>query len=142
LFRISAGYPSYPGGARHRGIDFATPEGSVVYSVSYGTVVAVDSSHVNNWNTYSIPGDHSYGNYVKIKMNDEKTTIIYAHMQSVIPVTVGQKVSVGTPIGFSGNTGHSSGPHLHFEVNQAGEVISPLPYLPDLSGVEGVYKRN
>jgi murein DD-endopeptidase MepM/ murein hydrolase activator NlpD len=138
--RISAGYPKYPGGASHRGVDFATHEGNAVYSVVAGTVKSIDNSHSNNWNTYNVPNDHSYGNFVKIQLLDGKTTMIYAHMHNDIQVSVGESVYANTLIGYSGNTGHSSGPHLHFEVNMNGQPVDPTLYLPDLSIFPGVYQ--
>ena len=68
-----------------------------------------------------------YGNYTCIQHSASLSTC-YGH-QSSISVSVGQNVSQGQVIGASGNTGHSTGPHLHFEVRINGSVVNPMGYL-------------
>lgn len=101
----------------HTGIDLAVPVGTPVRSVGTGKVVFAGSS-----------GD--YGKAVTIRMADGKYTL-FAHL-SKIHVRKGQKVTAGTLIARSGNTGRSSGPHLHFEVRAKrgyGSDIDPVKYL-------------
>ena len=70
----------------------------------------------------------SYGNYVVISHGTGNTTL-YAHMSS-IKVSVGTYVQQGQTIGITGSTGHSTGPHLHYEVMINGVNQNPLDYLP------------
>ncbi|WP_051096308.1 M23 family metallopeptidase [Streptomyces sulphureus] len=101
----------------HTGVDFAVPVGTPVRSVGSGTVVEAGSA-----------GD--YGNAVTIRMTDGKYTL-FAHL-SAITVSPGESVQAGKVIGRSGNTGNSTGPHLHFEVREGrayGTDTDPLEYL-------------
>ena len=68
----------------------------------------------------------AYGNVVKIRHSNGIVTL-YAHMED-IDVSVGQRVSRGQQIGTVGNTGRSTGPHLHFEVIRNGVRVDPAPY--------------
>ncbi len=94
----------------HTGTDFAAVTGTQVKSAISGTVVEVKKSNV------------SLGNRVKIKNSDIVTT--YAHC-SEIKVKEGDKVSQGDVIALSGNTGKTTGPHLHFEVTKDGRYVDP-----------------
>lgn len=98
----------------HAGIDIATPVGTAVYAYTDGTVVAA------GW-------DNSYGRYVKISHGNGLETL-YLHLSS-IEVSVGDKVKVGNKIAKVGNTGFSTGPHLHFEVRVNGASKSPWAYI-------------
>jgi murein DD-endopeptidase MepM/ murein hydrolase activator NlpD len=120
-YRLSAGYGS--SGDRwahnHTGQDFAIPEGTAVLAVGSGTVVATGC-------------DDAFGHQVVIA-HDNGYYSQYAHL-SVIEVEPGQQVGVGRRIGLSGNTGNSSGPHLHFEIRLTpylGSAIDPMPWLSD-----------
>lgn len=97
----------YAGRAYHPGIDLGTPRGSTVYAPLSGTVRATG-------NTDLVPGCYSWGKWTLIDHANGLSTL-YAH-QDVISVTPGQKVATGEIIGYSGNTGYSTGPHLHFTV--------------------------
>ena len=116
----------------HLGVDFGAGGiglGTPIYSIADGVVIKVVH---NNGNT-------GYGNLTMIghdTNNDGKYDIysLYAH-QSQILVSQGQKVAAGTQIGKVGNTGNSTGPHLHFEINSCStsekkcRYIDPSPYL-------------
>lgn len=98
----------------HKGVDFALPNGTELKSVVEGTVeVARDE------------GDVSYGKSVRIKTDDGKL-VIYGHL-SDMAVKPGDHIEFGEVIGHSGNTGRSTGPHLHFQVNRNGTAINPMP---------------
>ncbi|MER6046922.1 M23 family metallopeptidase [Streptomyces sp. NPDC001793] len=101
----------------HTGIDFHAAYGTSVHAVGSGTVVEA------GWGG-------AYGNNVVIKMNDGTYTQ-YGHLSS-IGVTVGQTVTPGQQIALSGNTGNTTGPHLHFEARTGpdyGSDVDPVAYL-------------
>ncbi len=91
----------------YNAVDYGMPIGNDLYASAAGTILISRSS---GWNG-------GYGNYVVIK-HPNNTQTVYGHM-SEVHVTVGQKVSQGQIIGKSGNTGNSTGPHLHFEIRGA-----------------------
>lgn len=111
-----------PGGwaaGHHTGVDFAAPVGTPVRSVGAGRVELAGESG-------------SYGKAVIVHMEDGKH-VLFAHL-SAIAVEQGQSVEAGTRVGDSGNTGRSTGPHLHFEVRnkpEYGTEVDPLPYLAE-----------
>ncbi len=92
----------------HNGIDFGAPIGTQVYSALNGVVTLVRGG--DGWNG-------GYGNYMVIKHSNGVQTL-YAHLDS-IEVSQGQTTARGQSIAKSGNTGQSTGPHLHFEVRGA-----------------------
>ncbi|HRH26832.1 MAG TPA: peptidoglycan DD-metalloendopeptidase family protein [Parcubacteria group bacterium] len=91
----------------HNGVDFRATVGTRVKNVLTGTVVG-------SGNTDQYPGCYSFGKWVMVR-HDNGLSTIYAHL-SVISVNNGQKLETGDTIGFSGNTGYSTGPHLHISV--------------------------
>lgn len=99
----------------HKGTDFAVPVGTAVYASGDGVVDFV--------------GPHGgHGNFVRIRHKADLETA-YAHLSRFGPgVVVGATVRQGQPIGFSGNTGLSSGPHLHYEVIVRGEQVDPMGF--------------
>lgn len=103
----------------HQGIDIAVPIGTSVLSAAAGTVSKV---------TYNA----SRGNYVEVTHSNGFTTI-YQHL-SKANVKVGDTVTQGQTIALSGNTGVSSGAHLHFEVKQNGNAVNPLTLNMSTSG--------
>lgn len=108
----------YGGYAGHRGMDIAG---------NYGTpVVAAESGTVIRANDYDSWGD-SWGYYVLIYHNSTFTTR-YAHL-SGLTVSDGQYVEQGTIVGYEGDTGNVTGPHLHFEVYENGTRVDPMNYL-------------
>ena len=99
-------YPNYSSGKYHGGIDISgLAVGSAVLAVSDGTVVHVEDK-----------GSSSYGKFIKIQHANNLLTL-YGHLSQFL-VSAGQKVVRGQKIALSGNTGNSSGPHLHFEVHK------------------------
>ena len=99
------------GNAGHRGTDIPAPEGTPILAAHSGTVL------VSGWND-------SYGNQVLLD-NGAGLSTRYAHMTQTA-VTAGEAVTAGQVIGYVGNTGDSTGFHLHFEVMQGGVRINPL----------------
>jgi murein DD-endopeptidase MepM/ murein hydrolase activator NlpD len=108
---IGAGYEYHPG------IDISVPEGTPIHAALAGTVVFTQSEAESG----------GYGNYTCIDHGGGLSTC-YAH-QSEFLVSPGEAVSQGQIIGLSGNTGYSTGPHVHFEVRIFGEVTDPMGYL-------------
>jgi murein DD-endopeptidase MepM/ murein hydrolase activator NlpD len=103
----------YGGRAYHPGVDFGVPSGTAIMAPLAGTVRATG-------NTDLVPGCYSWGKWTLIDHANGLSTL-YAH-QSVQNVVAGQAVSTGQVIGYSGNTGYSTGPHLHFTVYAKGGV--------------------
>ncbi|HET9381285.1 MAG TPA: M23 family metallopeptidase [Streptomyces sp.] len=105
------------------GINWMSAHTGIDFPVSYGTTVmaATDGTVRTQWNS-------AYGNMMIVTAKDGTETW-YCHL-STYRVSTGATVKAGDPIGFSGNSGNSTGPHLHFEVRPAGgAAIDPLPWL-------------
>ena len=94
----------------HHGIDFGVPVGTPISSTMDGEVLFAGMSN------------DGYGNLVIIGNQEYKT--YYAHLSS-IPVFPGEFIKAGTIIGYSGNTGNSTGPHLHYEVRLNNKAVNP-----------------
>jgi len=97
----------------HKGVDFAAASGTPIYAAGDGRVEVVGRNK-------------GYGNYVRIRHNAEYSTA-YGHMSRFAKgLRRGQMVKQGTIIGYVGATGLATGPHLHYEILQAGAQINPL----------------
>ena len=121
-------WPRYPSGSSHSGTDIQASVGTPVHAVESGTVIRVsDKINFNTWNNKKYTGLDTYGTYIFIQ-TDSGVEMRYAHL-SKINVEVGQHVKAWDIIGLSGNTGNSSGPHLHFEVRKNGKVVNPFDYI-------------
>ncbi len=117
--RLSSGFgkrkaPTRGASSYHKGIDWATPVGTAVVASASGTVAKA------GWGS-------GYGYVVYINHADGRQTR-YGHLSKVL-VSAGQTVSQGQKIALSGNTGVSSGPHVHFEILINGSQVNPLKYL-------------
>lgn len=112
---ISAGYPNYSSGKYHGGIDFPCPTGTKVCAAADGKVIAAKELN------------YSYGHYIIIDHGNGLTTL-YAHNSKLL-VGVGDTVTKGQAIAYSGSTGNSTGPHCHFEVRVNGVRVNPENYL-------------
>lgn len=111
------GYRNSPGGigsTNHKGIDIAVPEGTDVAAADGGTITKVDYNG-------------SRGVYVEVTHGNGRKTR-YQHLSGYY-VQKGDVVKKGQTIAASGNTGHSTGPHLHFEVLEGGTPVNPMNYL-------------
>ncbi len=108
----------------HRGTDFGVPIGTTVSAAAAGTVGYISDGCSNRGSLSSRCGG-GFGNYVTVNHPDGRTTY-YPHMTpGSFRVRVGQRVECGTVLGQSGNSGRSTGPHLHFEVRSGGARIDP-----------------
>ncbi len=101
-------------GRMHKGIDWATPVGTAVRASCGGTVVSAGWSN-------------GYGYCITLRHPDGRQTR-YAHLSKIL-VSTGQKVEQNERIALSGNTGRSTGPHVHFEILINGAQVNPLQYL-------------
>jgi len=119
----------------HHALDISVPVGQPVYAVSDGVVTSVLTTSMG----------YTMGNGVAIRTNDidhylgNNLVASYGHLNSIL-VSVGQNVTRGQIIGYSGNTGNTTGPHLHFEVHrngqnwathnpsEAGNTVNPLEF--------------
>lgn len=115
--RVEKSYvSSYVGDGRgHKGMDIAAPSGTPIYAAASGTV------------TFSGKDGSGYGNYIIIKHADGVETL-YAHCKALY-VKKGDTVKSGESIAAVGNTGRSTGNHLHFEVHKNGVFINPSKYI-------------
>jgi hypothetical protein len=110
----------------HRGIDLAMPEGTTLRSIAEGTVEKVVDY-----------GSTNLGKGVFIR-HDDGTLSIYGHMKDTSAVHVGEHVSAGEIIGLSGNTGHSTGAHLHYAIKDAnGQFVDPTPIAEKVDAMSG-----
>ncbi|EPZ42977.1 M23 family metallopeptidase [Alicyclobacillus acidoterrestris] len=108
------GYRSFGGGEFHPGIDIGVPMGTPIYATNNGTVLSA------GWNS------GGYGNWVEID-NGNGITTVFGHMSRVVAHS-GQTVSKGEVIGYSGESGDATGPHLHYEVRVNGTPVDPMKY--------------
>lgn len=121
--RLSSGYgkrphPIFKAVKHHSGVDLAAPEKSHVRSVSQGVVIFAGQ----------LPG---YGKVVSVKHSEEYVSV-YGHL-SKFEVKIGDMITAGTVIGRVGQTGHATGPHLHFEWRKDGKPLDPLRVFPEIA---------
>jgi murein DD-endopeptidase MepM/ murein hydrolase activator NlpD len=117
LSRLASGFgyridPVYKTVKMHAGLDFAAPQGTPIYATADGTVRL--SGNVGN----------GYGNHVIVNHGFSYETL-YGHMVRT-KVRAGQRVKRGEVLGWVGNTGKSTGPHLHYEVHKNGRPVDPI----------------
>jgi murein DD-endopeptidase MepM/ murein hydrolase activator NlpD len=103
-------------GKVHKGMDMAAHVGEPVYAIADGEVI------------YAGDGLRGYGNVVILR-HDRKTSSLYAH-NSELKVKQGDQVTKGTLVALLGNTGHSTGPHVHFEIRDGDTAVNPRNVLP------------
>ena len=97
-------------GKLHKGVDIGVPLGTEVFNILPGVVVGIGQGG-------------TYGKYIIIQHLHYKT--VYAHLSKHL-VKIGDFILSGTSVGLSGNTGHSTGPHLHFEIKKNDRFIDPM----------------
>lgn len=96
----------------HNGIDLAAQVGTPVYAIKDAVV------------TDCVQNDSIFGNYLILSHDNGKFTSVYAHLSKTV-ATKNQKVKKGELIGYVGQTGMATGPHLHFEIRQGGKALDP-----------------
>jgi murein DD-endopeptidase MepM/ murein hydrolase activator NlpD len=109
----------------HFGIDLAAPPGSAVSAVAQGQVEVFPPAGLGG----------GYGLHVVVR-HDNGLETLYGHLQDVI-VDSGSTVPAGAVLGHEGSTGLSTGPHLHFEVREAGIAVDPTTVFPGIFGSDG-----
>ncbi|PLS19676.1 hypothetical protein CVD28_04475 [Bacillus sp. M6-12] len=106
--------PVYGDRRHHGGVDVAIPTNTPIYATADGIVVQTHTGETYN-------NGAGYGNYVKLSHKDDITSV-YAHLTSLV-VKSGEQVKQGQLVGYSGSTGKSTGPHLHFQMEQHGVLL-------------------
>jgi murein DD-endopeptidase MepM/ murein hydrolase activator NlpD len=104
-----------PKSRMHDGVDMAAPIGVPIHAAALGLVARTGVSE-------------SYGRFVEIRHAGGLSTF-YAHMSRTAPLRIGSLVLPGAVLGWVGSTGHSTGPHLHFEVRKDGKALNPLLFM-------------
>jgi murein DD-endopeptidase MepM/ murein hydrolase activator NlpD len=112
-YRMTSGFGTR-WGRLHAGVDFAGPVGTPIYATADGVVIEA------GWSS-------GYGRMITIQ-HEFGIETRYAHLNA-IRVDVGQRVSRGERIGDMGNSGRSTGPHLHYEIRVGGEAVNPMIYI-------------
>lgn len=107
--RVSRGYTG-----KHKGVDISAPKGTPIYAAEAG------------WITYQGRRFKGYGKLVIVE-HSQKWATFYAHMTK-FELNEGAWVNKGDIIGYVGNTGRSTAPHLHFEIRFNNSAIDPMPY--------------
>ncbi|MBE6033891.1 MAG: M23 family metallopeptidase [Clostridiales bacterium] len=103
--------PTAGASTNHQGVDISVPVGTNVYAAAAGTITKSGYSSAR-------------GNYVEINHGNGNTTL-YQHLSKAV-TKIGDTVKQGQVIAKSGNSGISTGPHLHFEMRQNGKAVNPL----------------
>ena len=98
----------------HDGVDIAIPIGTPIVAPRYGYVIAAGYST-------------SFGWFLRIAHSDYYETF-FAHL-NYVPIAIGDRVEQGERVAYSGNTGWSTGPHLHFGMFRDGQFVDPLVYM-------------
>lgn len=134
--KVTQGYST-----SHKGYDFSGKGDTNAYAAIYGKVVQSKNSELRNWVAFQ-SGDpykdtrkgklinEDYGNYCKIsgEVDGVKFYVLYAHLEAGSVAPVGTEVKAGQVIGKIGNTGNSTGAHLHFELRDANNVNIPAEF--------------
>lgn len=109
-------YPILKVQKMHKGIDFKAPMGTPIVATADGVILVAQSNK------------KGYGTHIIIK-HDKQYKSLYAHL-SKMKVVIGQEIKKGEVIGYSGNSGASVAPHLHYEVRKDDKAVDPKSYLP------------
>lgn len=121
-FRVTSNFNENRGSYNHKGLDLANGrQGDPVKALNGGKVITAAYSK-------------SAGYWVVVQQ-DDGTVAKYMHMQKGLNVKAGQRVSAGQQLGKVGNTGHSTGAHLHLQIESGGKPVDPKTYMQQLSAV-------
>jgi murein DD-endopeptidase MepM/ murein hydrolase activator NlpD len=136
-----------PDRPNHYGVDLGVPKGTVIHAASAGVVITAKcnaSAPDGGFWSCDVDGSaevHGCGWYVDI-LHAGNVITRYCHMVSRPDVVAGQTVTAGQPIGHSGSSGNSSGPHVHFEVHLGGDssnngAVNPVPFMQQMGASLG-----
>lgn len=112
---VTANYGRYPSGGEHRGVDFGVRTGTLVKAFRAGKIVR------SGWDTTG------FGNLVKMDHGGGVASL-YGHNSQLLR-QIGEVIKGGVGVALSGNSGNSTGPHSHFEIQKYGRSVDPWPYL-------------
>ena len=116
-YKLSQKYYPFRSSHRHLGIDIAGPRGDPIYAAHSGRVI------------YSGRAFRGFGKMVLLQKPNSPWSSLYAHLKDIY-VSQGQIIQKGQILGTLGNTGKTTGPHLHFELRKNKKTVNPLKYLP------------
>ena len=116
-YKLSQRYHPFRSFRRHLGIDIAGPRGDLIYAAHSGRVI------------YSGRAFRGFGKVVLLKKPNSPWSSLYAHLKDIY-VSQGQILQKGQVLGTLGNTGKTTGSHLHFELRKNKKTVNPLKYLP------------
>lgn len=135
----------------HNGVDYATAIGTPIFAISKGTVIYAGASRIKLAN--GEPGGGGYIVKIRHKVRGEWITSSYMHLKKgsirEAGIKVGDKVAEGQKIGETGNTGASTGPHLHFEIQRGKHYIwtnngtrytEPISYIRTINALDKMDK--
>jgi murein DD-endopeptidase MepM/ murein hydrolase activator NlpD len=133
LTKITAAW-AYSSGAKHRAYDYAMPIGTPLFAVQDGVIVACNDG-VANQPIGRPAGSGAPSNWIQLVCKHPRTkeviTVYYQHLNKGLKVKKGQTVKAGQLIGYSGNSGNTTGPHLHLAVGKGNDVGKRYDYLRD-----------
>ena len=124
-YRVTSryGYRTVPWSGLHAGVDLAAPVGTPVHAVADGVVVAARGA-----DSGAMDPDYWVSGYV-VAIDHGTAVTTYNHLVTPTTVSLGQEVRAGDVIGHVGLSGHTTGPHLHFQVLTGGERVDPDPWM-------------
>lgn len=104
--------------SKHMGVDLGAGDGSHIQAMTDGVVKVIANEGSDDYGYYAV---------INYQVRGQDVDVYYGHMQvDSSPLKVGDKVKVGDLVGLVGSTGHSTGPHLHYEVHVDGKVVDPM----------------
>lgn len=135
VFTVTSAQPYRTDGTLHGGLDISTGNNDPLYSMVEGTVL------------YSQYNTGGWGNMIIMRDDTTGDAFLYGHMTTVSPKRVGDHVSIGEFVGYEGNTGQSTGIHLHVEWQNIGPTgswnwnvpVLDRPHVADFMGISNVY---
>lgn len=146
-YEVTGWFPTYNQdgtGGEHHGIDLGLVIGTPLYAIHDGEVVRIGTGCENNGYIGNMCGGSGEGNYLiyTYTIDEDVYTVIYYHMNTV-EVDVGNQIVQGQQVGTSGNSGNSTGPHLHIEIrkNNDSQRLNPCEVVEGLCEMDETVKE-